>query len=230
MSGRVLVVGLDRKQFQKLEPILSRSQLEVDRVPKGESGVLLATTASFDLFVVHHPLPDMALGSFMNTVHEPGALNGATPILVLAHPTRLEEVRTLLPGGAKQALSSEEPARLLQEMATRLLGVAARVSVRVPVKLEVGLGEGPTRVACQSENLSADGLLIRSETLYPIGTKVQFECTLPGEFAPIRGDAEIVRHAVADVEKVHGIGLKVHAFKGDGGRRLKSFVAKTAKG
>ena len=225
-EGRVLVVGLERALFQKMEPLLSRSLLQVDRVARGESGVLLATQALFDLLVVRHPLPDMSLGSFMNAVHEPGARCGATPILVLTDPSQLAEVRTFLPGGAKQALSVGEPDKFLQEVASRLLGVTPRVAVRIPVRLSIQMGDGTSRVACQSENLSEQGMLVRSPTLYPMGTRLQFEFTLPNERASIQGEAEVMRHSVPDVEQVQGVGLKVLFFKGDGAGRLRRFLDK----
>jgi len=226
MERRVLVVGLERSIYEKIEPILSRSPLSVDRVPKGESGMMLSDRVKFDLLVVRYPLPDMATGSFINHVHDPGATNGATPILVMAEPSRLQEVRGLLPGGEKQAISINEPAKLLQEVACRLLKVAPRVDARIPVKLEVQIGNPPTKLLCQCENLSEGGLLVRSEKLYPLGTRLKLELTLPGERMPIRGDAEIVRHSVPDVENVHGLGLKVHAYHGDGSARVRRFLGR----
>jgi CheY-like chemotaxis protein len=224
MSGRVLVVGLERPLYLKIEPILGRSALSADRVQKGESGLALTDHAVFDLLVVRHPLPDMSLGTFINRVHDPGAPCGAAPILVLTEDSQIESVRALLPGGGREVMSIKEPARLLQEIASRLLGVTPRVASRVLVRLRVDLGQGPQLVSCQSENLSETGMLLRAEDLFPLGTRVQFEFTLPGERVPVQGDAEVVRHTVADVESVLGMGLKVLAFKGDGARTMRRFV------
>ena len=57
-----------------------------------------------------------------------------------------------------------------------------------------------------------------------MGTRVSFEYTLPGEVAPVRGEAEVVRQSVADVEGVEGVGLKVVSFRADGERRVGRFV------
>ncbi len=224
MESRVLVVGLERALYEKIEPLLSRNNLSVDRVPKGESGLYLAARVLFHLLVVRHPLPDMALGSFIDRVHEPGAICGGSPILVLADDYQLDQLRQLLPGGAKQVLSVKQPAKLLQEVASRLLGVAARISVRIHVRLQVQLQEGTSLVACQTENFSEQGMLIRTATLYPLGTRVRFECTLPNDRSPISGEAEVVRHAVPDIEQLSGIGLRVVSFQGDSARRLRRFL------
>src|SRR5262249_57287484 len=75
----------------------------------------------------------------------------------------------------------------------------------------------PTRrssdLSCQSENISETGMLLRSPEAYPIGTRVRFECTLPGDRSPLRGEAEVVRHTVSEVEQVQGIGVKVIFWK-----------------
>jgi uncharacterized protein (TIGR02266 family) len=224
MEGRVLVVGLERQVLKKIDPLLSRSQLSVDSVGKGESALMLAAKVAFDLLVVRHPLPDMALGSFMSAVHEPGSPCCASPILVLTDRTRLDEIRTLLPGGSGQAISVDEPAKLLQEIASRQLGVAPRVAIRVAVRLDVRLEGGSSRVACQTENLSEQGLLVRSPNLYPIGTRLTFDFTLPDQRLPIQGEAEVVRHSVPDVEGVQGLGLRVLSYRGDGARTLQRFL------
>jgi CheY-like chemotaxis protein len=224
MSGRVLVVGLERKVLKKIDPLLSRSQLSVDCVAKGDSGMLLAAKTRFDLLVVRHPLPDMSVGSFMSAVHEPGSPCASTPVLFLTDSYRLEELRPLLPGGAGQALSVDEPDKLLQEIASRQLGVSARVTVRVPVRLEVTVEGNTSRVACQAENISAEGLLLRSPTLYPIGTRLGFEYTLPDQRVPVAGEAEVVRHAVPEAEGIQGVGLRVIKYKGGGATILQRFL------
>jgi DNA-binding NarL/FixJ family response regulator len=224
-KGRVLIVGLERGLYKKMEPLLTRSLLTVDRVPKGESGLLLAAAATFDLIVLRHPLSDMALGSFLSRVHEPGARCGAAQILVLTDDTRLEEVRGLLPDGARTVMSVRQPVKLLEEVASRLLGVTPRVEARVLMRLEVNVGDKPTLVSCQSENLSETGMLLRSPVNYPLGTRVRFECTLPGERTPLRGEAEVVRHAVSEVEEVQGIGVKVIFWKGDGQQQVRKYLA-----
>jgi uncharacterized protein (TIGR02266 family) len=229
-KGRILVVGLERKLYLKLEPLLSRSLLSVDRVPSGRSGALVAGSAVFDLIVVRHPLPDMALGSFIERVHEPGALCGAAHLLVLTDGAQLAALRAQLPDGERRVLSIDEPAKLLEQVAARLLGVTPRVSTRILVRLRVKLGTVQRLVSCQTENLSDGGMLIRDDTIYPIGTRMDFELPLPGDRQPLRGEAEVVRYTVADVEGLQGVGLKFVVLKDDGHLRLKRMLGgKTAR-
>ena len=95
------------------------------------------------------------------------------------------------------------------------------------VRLNVQLAQDKSVVMCQSENISENGMLLRSDRLLPIGTRVTFECSLPGDRMPVSGEAEVMRHAVVDVEKVQGMGLRFIFVKSDGQRRVRSFLGRT---
>jgi len=62
-----------------------------------------------------------------------------------------------------------------------------------------------------------------------VGTRSAFEMHLPGERAPLKGTAEVVRHAVPEIEEVHGMGLRFVALKGDGRERLAAFLARQSE-
>jgi uncharacterized protein (TIGR02266 family) len=227
MQGRVLVVGLERERYDELLPLLSRSQLAVDRLARGEHGVQVAQKVAFDLIVVRHPLPDMSVGSFMQSVHQPGSPCAATPVLFLTDDARLAELQALLPGGAKQAHSVSRPDDLVAAVAEKLK-LAPRADVRVPVRLAVKLQNPPQRVDGESENLSERGMLLRTGEQLPLGTRLVFELTLPGERLAVQGEAEVTRHAEPEVEALSGMGLKVLGFKGDGASRVRRFVERQA--
>src|SRR5262245_9363495 len=132
--ARVLVVGLEKAHYEPLLPLLSRALLNVDRISSGESACQIANGVKLDLIVARYPLPDMSIGSFMQNVHQPGSKSDATPILVIADDNRLAEIGAMLPGGAKQAISVNQPQKIADEVAGRLK-LAPRKEVRVPVKL-----------------------------------------------------------------------------------------------
>jgi CheY-like chemotaxis protein len=197
--------------------------LAVDRLKTGESGIQLAERAQVDLILARYPLPDMSIGSFMQRVHEAGSHSDATPILFLADEQRLAEIRALLPGGARQALSVSQPELLLQEVAARLK-LAPRAELRTPVRLQVKLAGQPPLDA-QTENVSERGMLVASGTQLPLQARVRFEFALPGERSPVQGEAEVVRHTEQRVEGVNGMGLKVVTLFGDGSARLRRFCS-----
>ena len=217
-------MGLERSHYDQLLPLLSRAHVNVERLAAADGAVQLTKQLKWDLLIVRYPLPDMSIGSFMQSVHEPGSKSDATPILVIADDNRLSEIGAMLPGGAKQVVSVNQPQKIVSEVGARLK-LAPRAEVRLPVRLDVKLAGMPPLV-CQSENLSEHGLLLKTDARYPIGTHAGFEFSLPGERLPVQGEAEIMRHAEPDVEGMKGMGLKVLSFKGDGLARVRRFVAK----
>jgi CheY-like chemotaxis protein len=225
MQGRVLVVGLERSHYKDLLPLLSRALLNVDRLSTGESAAELASQVAIDLVVIRHPLPDMAIGSFMQSLHQAGSPCEKTPILVVADDNRLTELASMLPGGAGQAVSVNQPEKLLAHVAL-VLKLAPRADVRIAVRLEVKLDGGTKLIICQSENISEKGMLLRTDARFPIGSKVRFDFTLPGDQLAVQGEADVVRHAEPPVEGLFGMGLKVNWFKGDGGSRIRRHVLK----
>jgi uncharacterized protein (TIGR02266 family) len=222
--ARVLVVGLEKSHYDQLLPLLSRALLNVERISEGDGAVHITKAVKWDLVIVRYPLPDMSIGSFMQSVHEPGSKSDASPILVIADDNRLAEIGAMLPGGAKQAFAVDQHQKIVAEVAARLK-LAPRKELRTPVKVEVRL-QGAPPLTCQSENVSENGLLVKTETLYPIGTRAGFELSLPGEAKPVQGEAEITRHAEEAVEGVKGMGLKILQWKGDGAARVRRVVAK----
>lgn len=222
--ARVLVVGLEKGHYDELLPLLSRALLNVERISEGDGAVHITKAVKWDLVIVRYPLRDMSIGSFMQSVHEPGSKSDASPILVIADDARLSEIGSLLPGGAKQVISVNQPQKIVSEVAARLK-LAPRAEVRIPVRIDVKLAGVPPMV-CQSENLSEHGLLLKTDARYPIGTRASFEFSLPGERLAVQGEAEITRHAEAGIEGVKGMGLKVISFKGDGTSRVRRFVSK----
>lgn len=225
MESSILAVALNRQFFDKIDPLLNRSYFTVERVPRGESALALCRHTWFDLILAAHPLPDMPLETFLRSLRREGALSARSHLLVLTEAARLAELPESLQRGPDLALSVEQPQRLIEEVASRLLKVAPRISARLLVRLEVHFGDETSLVIWQTENISEAGMLVHTDRPYPIGTPVSFQFTTPDDPAPIRGEAELVRHAVTDIERVHGgVGLKFTGFEGDGLKRLQAYL------
>ena len=224
MKKRTLVVGLERKVFSKIDPLLSRSHFAVDRVSEGASGALLCSHVAFELVIVGYPLADMSMEEFIGAIRAPGAPSAGSQLLVLAEEERLEEINGPVRESGAVALSSSQPGRVLEEAASRLLDESPRWSIRLAVRLQVQVGEARALVMCQTENLSLEGMLIRTDRQDPIGTKVAWELTLPGDQMLIQGEGQIVRHATADVEKIRGVVMLFLDLKGETRKRWEAFL------
>jgi hypothetical protein len=221
----ILLVGLEPEVFDRIDPLLSRAMFAVERVPEARAAAEHCQRRPFDLIVARYPLSNIALKDFLGALWRDGGPCAASQLLVLAEAGRMEELQGHLREGQSLTLPVTEPRKLLEEVACRLLGAQPRTSARLTVKLTAHLEQGSRLVAHQTDNISETGMLLRTETLYPPGTKVTFEASLPGDRSPIQGGAEIVRHAVAELEGVQGVGMRFLSFRGDGLARLQDFIA-----
>jgi uncharacterized protein (TIGR02266 family) len=222
---RILAVALERAVFDKIDPLLSRAVFDVQRSAGGRAAAALCERSAFDLIVVRHPLADMAFDDFITAVRKPGSACVAAQLLVLTEAGGSSELKHPSLGDQSLTILVTQPRQLLEEVACRLLGVAPRTCTRLAVKLVMELKDGTRLVVHQTENISDCGMLLRTDTLYPNGTKLAFKFLLPGEPTPIEGKAEIVRHAVPDVEGVQGVGVRFVTVSGDGLAKLRDFIA-----
>jgi DNA-binding NarL/FixJ family response regulator len=224
--AHILVVGVEPARFERIEPLLSRICFAVDRTEHGKVGLGLSARLAFDLVIVYHPLPDLTLEDFIAAIRGQDSPSAGSQLLVLTEDPRLEEARRLARLGPSLVLSVNETRTLVEEVASRLLGVAPRVATRLPVRLDVQLQEGLAAVMGQSEDVSGTGMLVRADGSFPLGTKVVFQIQLPDDPTPVQGEAAVVHHTVVGNEKVLGVGLRFLAFKNNGLRRLRVFVAR----
>jgi hypothetical protein len=81
------------------------------------------------------------------------------------------------------------------------------------------------RAFCQTENLSTTGVLLRGFGHYPLGARIQFEISLPGEKEPIRGEAEVCRTTNFAREKMEGFGAAFTNFHGGDQQRLEQYLS-----
>lgn len=225
---RILVAGVDKTLFERIEPLLNRAYFEVERVPRGQSALELCGHVGFELILAAHPLPDLETKAFVEGLRRPGSPTAASQLVLLAEEGRLSEVAALVRQGPGIALPLNEPRRILEEVATRLLGVAPRTNSRFLVQLEVQLEVGKRLLMCQTENVSKGGILIRTDQRYPIGTRIAFKSTLPGDRAPVEGYLEVMRHTVPDVEQLQGVGLRFVDMRSPDQKRLYEFLDRQA--
>ncbi len=220
----VLAIGVDAPTFDKVAPFLERSTFEVDRFPRGRTSLELISVVSFDVLLVRYPLPDMPVLDFLGELRKPGSNCLRTPVVLLTEEERMEEARYYIGKGANRALCIADTSDQLQNAVSDLLQVAPRVAVRVMASLQVKLEEGTSLAMCQTENVSATGMLVRSNVGYPPGTRLGFEFLLLGDSRAVKGEAEVVRHTTIGREAVRGVGCRFISFEEDGEKRFRDHL------
>lgn len=224
MSRKILVVNVDSASFHKFAPILERADFEVDRFPRAKSAVDLLSVVPFDVLIVRYPLPDMPLQNFLDFVRSAECPSMRSPLLLLASSEMLREAEIFVGKGASRVVSAEDVPESLQGAVSDLLEVAPRLSVRFTASLEAQLENGTSSLTCQSENVSATGMLVRTERRFPIGCRVSFQLVGDEAEEPICGEACVVRHTSVGRESVSGFALRFDRFDGDGRDRLLAYL------
>ena len=90
------------------------------------------------------------------------------------------------------------------------------------VEIEVQLGQGPSRLLYQSQNLSRSGILLRGGRRLQPGGRVRFDLALPtGE--SVAGQALVVRHTTPQ-EPIVGTALRFLDLSDEQEARILDFV------
>jgi hypothetical protein len=224
-AKRVLAVGVGRELFQKMEPLLSRASLVVDRVPRPQSALVLCEQRRFDLVIALASFNDMPIQQFLADLRKPQSRCSRAQVILLSDEPSAAQVP---PDAAfVTVLPLQAPAKVVDEVAMRVLGVEPRRIERLMMRVEVHLDQGRQLVMCQTENVSTAGMLLRSQQPFPVGTRLVFDFTPPGDRSPIRGKGEVMRHSMPDIENVHGVGVRILEFQSDGRSRWEAFLAKS---
>ncbi len=220
----VLVIGVSPEEFGRVAPFLARDAFDVDRFPSGTGALELTAHVSIEVLLVRYPLPDMDLGVFLQAVRQPDSKCMTSPILILTDTAAAAEASAYIGRGANRVLQVEEAEDELQATVSSLLAVAPRKDARFLARMEIKLGGAKDMILCQTENLSASGMLIKTERRYDRGTKIDFEFSLPDDIRPISGVAEVVRQTMVGRDKVGGIGMRFLSFGSDSQRRFEKYV------
>ena len=149
-------------------------------------------------------------------------------MVVLAEPHRVEAAQALMGRGVNRVMLVSDPPELIGQQISSLLHVAPRRAARLSTQLNANIGSGPMRSFCQTVNLSATGMLLRTQRRVGLGEEVAFEIQLGDQGGPLSGRGVVVRHAAGAGVGLEGIGIRFLDFEGDGESRLRSFLETTS--
>jgi uncharacterized protein (TIGR02266 family) len=224
-----LVVGVEPKVFERISKILKRNGFLSDFSETGGSALESTSFLPFDAIVAACPLPDMPVLQFLDTVRGKFSPCRQSAVILLAAPGAVPEAEALVGKGANRALSVEELDDDLARELFRLLEVPPRFPVRTVSRLKVQLSWGTSHTMCQTENISAHGMLIKTDHPYPIGTQMSFELAIPGDAEPVRGYAVVVRQTQKTRERASGVGVRFSSFESDDKKRFEVLLQKFVK-
>ena len=225
---KILAAGIERGQFERLAPVLSRDELQVDWVATPEAGVNLASEHRYDVVILDAEPFDWTLEEVVRRLREGVSPSRNAAIMVLAEPDRVDAARALKTRGVNRVMLISDPPQMICEQMAGLLEVAPRVALRVPMNLQTSLGNRGREIFCQTINLSATGMLVRTEARPQPGSPVVFQLHLCDSLGAVIGRGEMVRHASRFQGGFDGGGVRFKAFADDGAARLQQSLRQLA--
>jgi CheY-like chemotaxis protein len=221
---KLVLLAIPKAEAQnKLEPLLWRTSMEIEQVASGDEALVLASKRRFDLIIAGIPLTDASMTRLITELRRSGSPNSDTPLLVLATGSQFEAAKAY-DSHQVRVFGLEEPPEKLRYLLAESLGVAVRLSVRLPVEIQVELVSSEVNRSCETRNISVSGMLLRTDHLLSIGTDFDFNLTLLGTFTPFLGSARVVRHTEPSTEEVVGMGTQFVHLRRGGRERLEHFV------
>ena len=207
-------------------PFLARHHFDVDRFPSASGALELISQVPFEMLLVRYPLPDMPMDAFLQQVRREGGPCCRSSLLVLTTGGLELEARRFIGQGANRTINLEASGTEIQESVSSVLHVAPRKAARFMARMEIRIGDSKDMVICQTENLSASGMLVRTQERYDLGTRIEFEFQLPEDPRPVRGMAEVMRHTKPGRDSVGGIGMRFVSFAGDSQHRFELYLSR----
>ena len=223
--GQVLVTGIDDPVFNAIVNVLSPLGFDIHRAPWDNYLSDHVQITPFDVMIAGLQPDDRAFTRFLKALRTRGSACQHTGLILVA-PHQVTEVAMKHVGhGANKVIGEREVSAGLQDMVSELVGVAPRTPVTMNARIKIYVEGKPVQSFCQTQNLSASGVLIRGFGHYESGLNIDFEISLPTDTAPIRGSGTITRHAERRVEGIDGLGIRFTSFHAGDQTRLTSFLA-----
>ncbi|HPR63746.1 MAG TPA: PilZ domain-containing protein [Thermoanaerobaculia bacterium] len=222
MDMDVLVVGVPLQAYERIRPSLE--SYAVQRTLRAEEALNWCASQAFRAVVVSYPLYTMPVETFLEAIRASGSRARNAAVVIVAFPGKLEEAEELKKLGIKAIVPMDGDPVVLHEALESFTRIANRVASRIMVRLLITQNQRVMPFFCKSENISSTGLYVSSESLLPLGTRVEFQFMLPWDKEPIRGVCEVARHAVDGVGRPRGMGFRFIEFENDAEERLQAFL------
>lgn len=225
MTDSVLIIGPHRQAHDLFNPLWAEMNLEKHRFASTNAALeMMHEETPPSAVLVSYPLLDSSLDDLLAAMHRMLPQQQPVPVVILAPESSLFEVAAYEDRGVTVLSEAKEPEELRKSL-RGLMGHTQRIYPRMIVRMAVRVGAGSVLRACQSEDLSLSGMLIRTSEEFPIGSEVRLEFGLTEDEEPVACQAEVVRYTHLDREKVRGMGVHFLAFEEDGLERLQEFLS-----
>jgi hypothetical protein len=204
----VLLAGLDDALARRVVVALDGLGLQFHRAPSAVSLGDVARNSSFGVIIVAYT-GEREVFARLDEFQAWSNQVGRRAAVVMLCASVLRNDLWPRPGhGISVVVPLESLETELREVVSRILGVAPRYRVQVPVRLApLAAAEGAGAVG-RTENISSSGMLLSCLEELQVGSTFRFEIAIPEQGVTIRGSARVVRAADPVREGTRGIGAR----------------------
>lgn len=229
LRGRdVLLLHCEGELRDRTSGLLRAAGASIHHGPWDDDTSDLVFSTPFDVLMVAYPVTGNTLTAFLRAVRAPGSGCRRAGVVLLAADRYRRDAVAYVGRGVNRVIVESELERRLTHVLVELLEVAPRLRVRAPTRVTIHADGRALKAFCQTENLSRSGMLLKGFGHHPVGTTLDFELSIPGDAAPIRGSAEVRRATDTAIERVEGIGAHFVSFATGDRFRLESFLSRAA--
>jgi len=223
--GQILVTGVDDPVYNAVINVLSPLGFDIHRAPWDAYLGDHVQITPFDVIIAGLQPSDRAFTTFLKALRTRGSASQHSGLILVAPHPVTEMAQKHVGHGANKVIGEREVSSGLQDMVSELVGIAPRKPVTMNARIKIYVKGKPVQSFCQTQNLSASGVLIRGFGHYEAGLNIDFEISLPTDTAPIRGSGTITRHAERRTEGIEGLGIKFTSFHAGDQSRLAGFLS-----
>ncbi|HET6896789.1 MAG TPA: PAS domain S-box protein, partial [Vicinamibacteria bacterium] len=202
--------------------VLWRSDVQRVMVTTVEAAIEVARVRPATMFVLGGLDPDAAGAGLRRLRAEAATRNSA--LAVLCPLSDLDREESLRAAGANVVLPTPVDPEVWDGRLDRLLRVPRRRSTRIPVRLTVWSRRSadPEPIEGVMLNVSANGMLLETSQVLPVGTRFDLSFRLPRDLSEVHAIGRVVRE-VAEVQTPRA-GVEFVVLRADGRERIAAFV------
>ena len=219
---RVLLTGKAGGILLQLHGPLQRFAFEIEQL--GTTGLAVGRISSthFDVVIVDGSDADDTIHRLATAMRAAGSASSASGLIVLAPAERVRDLSRLVGRGVNKVMSTRESPEVIALVANRLGSTRHSLAERFPIQQDIRCLFDGTWHPWRTENVSASGMLLRTDRDLALGTRFRFRLDSGG--GAVEGEAKVVRCTDAGREGLRGIGVRFTLLEGDGRRRLADLL------
>lgn len=221
-TRRILLIGTAGHSLAHLQPSLQRFAFDVSQVVGPEVAIGKISATRFDVVIAEGSGDDEGVRRLAIAMRSAGSASSTSGLVVLAPPDRVRDMGRLVGRGVNKVLSTRESPEVIALVANRLGSTRHSLAERYPIHLRVSCHVDGAWRTWTTDNVSASGMLVRTDIDVPASTRFRFRLDTAG--GSIEGEAKVVRVTDATRESVRGVGVRFAALDGDGRRRLADLL------